>query len=195
MSHTQGPFSRLFLSFYYNSLLVLQSPSATQILLAVLVTHTHTHTHIVRTVNITLHYASMVGTVPWVGRESEWSHYTAVTSHSFSLLSNQVSSNNKSNTTTTLLCHPPVVTQCSRFHIKQKPHLPSSQSCCTAVKRLGGVWCSQWGCSWTMKTAGTGQWEVWACCFWEQRSRVWKEVRLSCLKEYGKVTHLKPKLW
>ena len=68
-----------------------------------------------------------------MGRESEWSHYTAVTSHSFSLLSNQVSSNNKSITATMLLCHPPVVTQCSRFHIREraerrknkiKTHLP-----------------------------------------------------------------------
>lgn len=116
----------------------------------------------------------MVGTVSWVGRKSEWSHYTAITSHSFSLPSNQVSSNNKSNTTITLLCHPPVVTRCSRFLVKREN--TSSQSCCITGQSLGGVWCSQWGCSWTMKSQDGVVGGV--SLFKSSKSWVWKEVRL-----------------
>lgn len=49
------------------------------------------HTHILF---ITLHYSPTVGIAPRVGRGSDWSHYSSVTSHSFSLLSNQVQQHN-----------------------------------------------------------------------------------------------------
>lgn len=136
VSHTQV--LPLFLRFYYNS----RGPRSD-----------HTHR---QSVLITPHHASTVGTVPGVGSRSEWSHYSAVTSHSFSLLSNQVSSHHKSCMTTMLLCHPAVVSQCSRLNVSQK------KDTCVAITTRNHcvLWCSRWGCSGTMETGGTGQWEV-----------------------------------
>jgi len=95
VSHTQAPLWRLFLSLLTTTLCRC---------FRALLSHTHTHTHR-HTVSFTPLYAPAVGTEPRVGRQSEWSHYTAVTSHSFSLLSNQVSSKYKSNDITRV-CHP-----------------------------------------------------------------------------------------
>lgn len=151
---------------------------------APLVLAAHTHTRRRHRVHITLlHYASTVGTVPWLGGESEWSHYTAVTSHSFSLLSNQVSSNNKSYTTTTLLCHPAVVTQCSRLRVNQTRRYFISHHCVWPVWRRCGVFGAVSGvCSWTW---GSGRCEFVVFAFESRKARVRKEVRLSSLTEYS----------
>lgn len=63
-------FMPLLLCFYYKSLSHSWSG------------HTHTHTHKHALTACILHYIIplLVGLVPWVGRESEWSHYTTVTS-------------------------------------------------------------------------------------------------------------------
>ena len=64
--------------------------------LSLSLTHTQTHTHTCSHIlPITLHYSPTVGTAPRVGRGSDWSHYSAVTSHSSSLLSNQVRQRNR----------------------------------------------------------------------------------------------------
>lgn len=111
-----------------------------------------------------------------MGRESEWSHYSAVTSHSFSLLSNQVSSNHKGDTTATALCHPPVVTRCSRFRIRKNDTFAAVMT--ILLRRceiffsgaVSGVALAQW------KQAGRGSGR---CELGVSESTVWKEVRLS----------------
>lgn len=176
MSHTQS-FLCLFCSAFTTSLCHT----------ADLVTHTHPYTQTrTNSMHITLHYPS----VGWLGALSgqrEWVVTLVVLHHSFSLLSNQVSSNNKSNTT--VLYHPcSCNTMFKVFYVYLyiyllKSHSSLSPSCSTAVQSLGGIWCSQWGFCWTMEKQlwqGSGRCEVFSSSQSSkdefERSEAWKNM-------------------
>lgn len=172
MSHTQS-FLCLFCSAFTTSLCHT----------ADLVTHTpiHTNTHKQHAYYTTLSLCWLAWCLEWAERVS--GHITLLLHHSFSLLSNQVSSNNKSNTT--VLYHPcSCNTMFKVFYVYLyiyllKSHSSLSPSCSTAVQSLGGIWCSQWGFCWTMEKQlwqGSGRCEVFLLLRAAKTSL--KEVRL-----------------
>lgn len=148
-------FMPLLLCFYYKSLSHSWSG------------HTHPYTQTrTNSMHITLHYPS----VGWLGALSgqrEW----VVTLH-YCYITSSVSSATRCPPTTkaTQPCYiiPAAATQRSRCFMYIYIYLlksPSSLSppCSTAVQSLGGIWCSQWGCCWTMEKQlwqGSGRCEV-----------------------------------
>lgn len=172
MSHTHTIlFMPLLLCFYYKSLSHSWSG------------HTHPYTQtLTNSMHITLHYPS----VGWLGALSgqrEW----VVTLH-YCYITPSVSSATRCPPTTkaTQPCYiiPAAATQCSRcfmyiyiYLLKSRSSL--SPSCSTAVQSLGGIWCSQWGCCWTMEKQlwqGGGRCEVFLLLRAAKTSL--KEVRL-----------------
>lgn len=180
-------FMPLLLCFYYKSLSHSWSG------------HTHTHTHKHALTACILHYIIplLVGLVPWVGRESEWSHYTTVTSLLQSPQQPGVLQQQKQHNrviSSLQLQHNVQGVLCISIYIFIKKSflvITFLLYCCAMswwylVQSVGFLLNNG-------ETVVAGQWEVWGFFFFsEQQRRVWKKWGL---KEYGKVTQPKPKLW
>lgn len=151
--------------------------------------HTHTHTHKHALTACILHYIIplLVGLVPWVGRESEWSHYTTVTSLLQSPQQPGVLQQQKQHNrviSSLQLQHNVQGVLCISIYIYLlKSHSSLSPSCSTAVQSLGGIWCSQWGFCWTMEKQlwqGSGRCEVFSSSQSSkdefERSEAWKNM-------------------
>lgn len=179
-------FMPLLLCFYYKSLSHSWSG------------HTHTHTHKHALTACILHYIIplLVGLVPWVGRESEWSHYTTVTSLLQSPQQPGVLQQQKQHNrviSSLQLQHNVQGVLCISIYIFIKKSflvITFLLYCCAKswwylVQSVGFLLNNG-------ETVVAGQWEVWGFFFFsEQQRRVWKKWGL---KEYGKVTQPKPKL-